>query len=230
MLLKGKIAVVTGGSLGFGFCITKKLLEKGCTVYIIGRNKLHIKSALSKFSSVNVKGIVGDVSDYKNIKKIIKAINPIDILINNAGIYFEGQIDVQSSKKISQIIDVNLKGVIYTTKAVMTQMLIRNKGHIVNIASMSALKGKELEAVYSASKFGVRGFTESLKLDLKDTNIKLIGFYPGSMNTNLIEDSSVLSKNSSWMDPEKVAEIIIFVLEQDDSMNLNVEVTRAKLT
>ena len=107
---------------------------------------------------------------------------------------------------------------IYTTKAVLPEMLKQKDGYIINVSSTSGLKGRAGQSVYASSKYGVTGFTESLQEDLKSTNVKVAGFYPGGMNTKLFEKAGDLKDNEDWMDTGKVAEILIFMLERDDTM------------
>lgn len=217
MTLKGAKAVVTGGSSGLGFSIAKKLLEKGSTVYVLGRHEANLIQAVEKLHSENLHAITADVADYATLEKELKDLD-VDILVNNAGIWLEGLIDKNSPDEIAQCLDINLKGTIFATKAVLPSMLSKNNGFILNIVSTSGLKGRENQAVYAASKFGVSGFTKSLEIDLSKTNIKVAGFYPGGMHTNLFQKAGSSVQNEDWMDTDKVAEIIIFLLERDDTM------------
>lgn len=129
--------------------------------------------------------------------------------------------DDNSEEKISEVIDTNIKGVIFTTKVALAHMRKQKSGFILNIVSTSGLKGRKDQSVYVASKFAVRGFTDSLKEDLAGTHIKVAGFYPGGMNTRLFEKAGFTKENSKWMDTNKVASIVIFMLKQDDEMILD---------
>lgn len=218
MNLKGKTALVTGGATGLGLAIAKKLLEHRCKVVICGRTQTHLNQTRSQLNSPNLTTKLCDVTDYTQIETLVQDIGFIDILINNAGVWLEGELETYSAEKITQTLDINLKGVIYTTRAALPQMKKRNDGYIVNISSTSGLKGRELQSVYVASKFGVHGFTESLKVELASTNVKVIGIYPGGMNTKLFAKAGTPKDNTNWMDPNKVAEIIVFTLERDESL------------
>jgi len=217
MKLKNKTVVITGGSDGLGFSLAKQFIGKGSKVYILGRNKTKLDGAVKRLGK-NAQGFVADVSKLNEVQKVADEIGQTDILINNAGVWIEGTISQNSEKEISDSIDINLKGVIYTTKAFLPQLEKSPEAHVVNISSTSGLKGRDNQAVYVASKFGVTGFTESLKVDLANTNIKVSGFYPGGMSTGLFEKAGTPKENADWMDTDKVAEIIAFMIERDASM------------
>lgn len=221
MKLKGKRVLVTGASSGLGFSLAKVLVRKRCEVYGIGKTEKNLRAAEKKLKPSDFKAIRADVTDAKQITKVVRGIGSIDILINNAGVWLEGGLEENSVEKISETIDVNLKGVIYATRAVLPQMLRKNVGFIINISSTSGLRGRGNESVYVASKFGVTGFTKSLQEDLKKTNIKVAGFYPGGMNTKMFEKAGITKENRDWMDTDKVAEIVVFMLERDETMILD---------
>lgn len=217
MNLQNKSIVITGGSDGLGFSLAKKLIEKRAKIHIVARTKDKVDQAVTKLGE-NAKGYVTDVSKLSELESIASQIENVDVLINNAGIWLEGSIADNSEEQISNAIDTNLKGVIYSTKAFLSKLDKDTESHILNISSTSGLRGRDDQAVYVASKFGVTGFTEALKADLASTNIKVTGFYPGGMHTTLFEKAGTPKQNADWMDTDKVAEVLIFMLEQDVSM------------
>lgn len=221
MLLQNKIAVVTGGSEGLGLSIVKKLLQEGCHVHIISRDAEKQAKSLRELNAPNLYAHAADVSDYKSIAEIADKIGEIDILINNAAIWLEGEVETNSYEEISKLIDVNTKGVIFTTKAFLPTLKKRDEAFILNISSTSGLKGRENQSVYVASKFAVTGFTDALKEDLASTNIKVAGFYPGGMNTALFSKAGFPKENQDWMDTDKVADIIVTMLKLDETMILD---------
>lgn len=230
MKLKNKTVLITGATSGLGFSLAKLLVKKGCKVHGIGRSEKKAREAKTKLRSLNFYTYVADVSNSNEVAKVVSEIGQIDILINNAGVWIEGKLQENSIEKISEAIDTNLKGVIYTTKVVLTKMLKKNEGFIINISSTSGLKGRNNQSVYVASKFGVTGFTQSLQQDLGDTNIKVTGFFPGGMNTRLFEKAGTPKDNVDWMDTDKVANTIVFILEQDDTMIIDHVVLNKRLT
>lgn len=218
MKLQGKTALVTGGATGLGLAITKQLLEKDVKVSICGRTQEYLDQAKSEISSESLTIYQCDISDYSQVESMVKQIGPVDILINNAGLWLEGELDSYSVEQIDQTIKTNLMGTIYCTYAILPEMRKRGEAAIINISSTSGVKAKDVQSVYCASKFGVRGFTDSLKMDLKPTNIKVVGFYPGGMNTKMFEKAGNPKENQDWMNPSEVAKAVIFVLQQEEHL------------
>jgi len=229
MELTNKQVVITGGTDGLGLSLARKCVEKGAKVFIIGRNEEKLNKVVSELGQ-NARGFCADVRKLSELEKIADRIENVDILINNAGVWLEGEVTHNSEQAISETIDTNLKGVIYTTKAFLPKMQKTEEAHIFNITSTSGIRGRENQSVYVASKFGVTGFTESLKLELANTNIKVTGFYPGGMRTQLFEKAGTPKNNSDWMDTDKVADIIVFMLERDATMIMDHVVLNKRMT
>ncbi len=230
MELKNKTVVITGGSEGLGLSIVKKFLAKDCIVHIISRDKSKQEKVSAEINNKNLFTHQADVSNYTEIAQTINNIGDIDILINNAGIWLEGNLVDYDYETISKVIDVNTKGTIYCTKLVLPMMQKKNEGYILNVSSTSGIRAKEGQSVYVASKYAVTGFTESLQEDLKSTNIKVAGFYPGGMNTKLFEKAGFPRDNSDWMNTDKVADVVVMVLGLDDSMILDHVVLKKRKT
>lgn len=228
MNLKNKKIVITGGSDGLGLALTKALLEKQAQVHVIARDQVKLNSLLEL--SGQIKAHQADVSDYISIEAVAQKIGPIDILINNAGVWIEGDLMQNQVEQIEQAIDINLKGVIFTSKAFLPFLNHDEEAHLLNIVSTSGLKGRNGQSVYCASKFGVSGFTESLKIDLEKTNVKVTGFYPGGMSTNLFDKAGAPKDNQDWMNVGKVAEILVFMLERDINMVMDHVVLNKRMT
>lgn len=220
MILRGKTVVITGGSGGLGFSLAKEFVKKDAKVCLVGRDDNRLEKAKDRLGKM-ASSYVADVSKLSQVEKVAKQVKNASVLINNAGVWIEGLVTENSEEKISEAIDINLKGVIFTTKVFLPQLQKRSEAHIVNISSTSGLRGRSNESVYVASKFGVTGFTDSLKVDLANSNVKVSGFYPGGMRTSLFEKAGTPKDNADWMDTDKVAEIIAFIVENDASMVLD---------
>lgn len=220
MNLADKTIVITGGTDGLGLALAKALVAKQANVVIIGRVQAKVDQSVNELGDTAV-GYVADVRNFDELALISKKLDQVDVLVNNAGVWLEGLITDNSATDIANTVDTNLTGVIYATKAFLPKLTKGEETHIFNISSTSGLRGRENQAVYVASKYGVAGFTESLKSDLAKTNIKVTGFYPGGMNTNLFKKAGSAKMNSDWMDVHKVAKIIVFMLEQDASLILD---------
>ncbi len=218
MNLKNKTALVTGGTDGLGLSVAKALAGEGVKVHVVSRNPDKHEEGMKELEKIEAEIHKGDVSKFERIDEVVKKIGNVDVLINNAGTFVEGSLDKNDPEKISTMIDTNIKGVVYTTKAVLPGMMKAGDGFIVNVSSTSGLKGREGQSVYAASKWAVTGFTESLKDDLKDTNIKVAGIYPGGMNTQIFAKAGLSFSTEEFMDTDKVAEVIIFMLTRDESM------------
>ena len=214
------IVVITGAGSGLGASIAVKMSEQGKHICLLGRTKEKLErtaGTLSGDSSIHV----ADITSKSNVKAVFQSIiedyGTIDYLVNNAGagiFKYAGEI---SEDEVDVMIDTNLKGTIYCTQAVLDTMQKENSGCIINIVSASGKVAKETESVYSASKFGVRGFIEALTLELKGMDIQVLGAYMGNMETDLWNHSEM---NSSYMDPDEVAEIILDNLKERNNMKV----------
>lgn len=228
MNLLGKRVLITGGTSGLGLALAKLLTSEGARVWGCGHSQESVTEARSMLPISTYSAVVCDVLDYDALKKLVESIGQVDVLINSAGIFLDGLVEDNDVSRISSVIDTNLKGVIYATHAVLKGMKERNEGIIVNVSSTAGLKGKPNQAVYAASKYGVTGFTESLKIDLKGTKVDVLGFYPSKMNTNLMKHSGVNKDTSQWMDPKDVAEVILFMLKRPASMRMDKVVVKRR--
>ena len=223
--MKTKTALISGGNSGLGLEIAKLLSKKNYKIIILGKDKNKLEVAEKKIKTNNISSLVCDLREYKNIKNIESKIKNVDILINCAGIIAYQKLDQQDPDNIKDIIDVNLLGTIYLTKTVYPHMKKRNSGIIVNVSSTSGLPtgGHPNESVYIASKAGVHGFTDAFKKDVQaeKLNIKVLGFYPGGMNTNFFSKSGVDTDTSNFMNPKEVAKIVVFMIERPSSIKLD---------
>jgi len=218
MNLKDKKVLITGGSEGLGFSLAKALISKGCRVIIVARNPDKLKSASDSINSSSLKTFVCEVSDYRSVNALATEVGYVDILINNAGVWLEGSLSDSPYEKIKSVVETNLAGVIYVTKAFLPAMIKRNSGLILNVSSTSGLEGRDGQTAYAASKWGVRGFTESLTLELAKTDVNVFGFYPCGMNTTLFRKAGFDKDVSSWMNTDEVADLLINLLEREGTM------------
>ncbi|MEH6937159.1 SDR family oxidoreductase, partial [Bacillus sp. JJ664] len=154
-----------------------------------------------------------DISKLSDVKRVFDSITltygQIDLLFNNAGVGSFDLAEELSEEDIHNMIDINLKGTIFCSQEVLKQMKKQNSGTIVNIVSTAGLIGKATESVYCASKFGVKGFTESLVVELTGTPISVFAAYMGGMNTDFWSGIFDQDKTSKMMNPNDIAEIIM---------------------
>ncbi|NMC36315.1 SDR family oxidoreductase [Candidatus Beckwithbacteria bacterium] len=223
MSLKNKTILISGGNSGLGFEISKQLIRLGSKVIILGKNQNNLNLAVKKLKSPFASSMVCDLTNAEEIEKL--NIGKLDILINCAGVIKYSPLEKHSITDIKNIIDTNLIGTILLTRQVLPILKKQNSGIIVNISSTSGLMtgGHAYESVYIASKFGVTGFTESLKKEMAEEgkNIKVLGFYPGGMNTPLFTKSGEDKDTTNFMDPAEIAKILVFMLQQPDAVSMD---------
>lgn len=211
--LKDKITIITGGSKGIGFQDAKLFLEQGARVAFCAINKKEVEKArkkLAAYGEVFAKTV--DVRNEKEIEKFIKEtisrFGKIDILVNNAGILPpRGDFSEQTSAVINDVVDTNLKGVLYMTRAVINHMIGRKSGVIINTSSEAGLEGYAEMAVYCATKFGIRGFSEALNEELSGQGIKVYSVCPGAVKTDM--NARFTGEKAIGMFPEDVAKLIV---------------------
>lgn len=208
-----KTIVITGASDGLGKTLAELL--RGEKLILISRNEDKLKELSSK---LNCEYYVCDLTDYNEINNIISKIDNIDVLINNAGIWLAGDLEENSFERISNCIDVNTKAPIYMTKAVLPKMRLKKSGLIINVCSQSSFDNDDFSVVYNASKWAMRGFNRSIQKVLSKDNIKVTGFYPGFMQTNLFKKAGNDYDTSTGLETEKVANAIKFIIDCDNDV------------
>lgn len=182
--LKNKTAVITGASRGIGEATARAFANCGANVILISRNK----EKLSKLTSeINAKYITADFSNHNEIESAFEQIKDIDILVNNAGIYFTSEVINMDTSKWKNLLNINLLGSIYATKCALKKMFNKNYGRIIQISSISGKHGDSFGSAYSASKFGLIGFNQSLSQEVAEHNITANCICPGWVETDMAE-------------------------------------------
>jgi len=209
--VKGKMALITGGTRGIGFATAIAFLKEGATVAVCGEKKATVAMAKQKLGKRGEALVLkADVRKREDIKKFINAavrkFGRIDILVNNAGVLHVGEFRNEKSKHIDHQLDVNLRGVLNVTRAVLPIMLRQKNGTIINVASGLGKSGIANFATYCATKFAVVGFTESLAQELLRKGIRVFGICPGQVATDM--QIQAVGKKVG-MPPEKIANNIV---------------------
>ena len=207
----GQVAVITGGSRGIGLATARLFLDRGAKVAICARNPENLQAAEKKLGRAGeIEAVLADVRDISQIQNFIdrahERFGRIDVLVNNAGRVTSGQFADQPLESIDEIIDVNLKGVLYSTRAVLPVMLAQQSGVIVSVSSGAGLAGFAGLVTYCASKFGVTGFTESLSREVLIHGIRVYAVCPGRVATEMQQE---YSGRRQGMPPERVADKIL---------------------
>ena len=221
--MNNDIVIITGGASGLGLELVKQFIEKNYFVCNIDRNFEKMKALYNKYND-NYKGFIGDISDSEFVKNTIAEISKlgnIKILINNAG---EPSFKLPANYEKDDI-DKCLKGlqgmILFSTETLKVKDEKDLK--IVNIMSSAALRGNKQEAVYCATKWGERGYTESLKVAYKGTSVKVIGVYPGGINKEFYKNSRDYvseEKQATFMKTEDVAKTIIDNVTNDTNLTV----------
>jgi 3-oxoacyl-[acyl-carrier protein] reductase len=185
-----RVVLVTGGARGIGLATVQAFMERGARVAFCARHETHLQRALGQCSaSDRAFAGVADVADVDQVRHfaqaVRKALGPIDVLVNNAGILHHGAFADETYDNMGRIIDVNLKGLLFTTRAVLPAMLERGSGAIINISSGIGLVGVGDLAAYCASKFGVVGFTQALDQEVGAGGVRVYAVCPGRVATDM---------------------------------------------
>ena len=219
--LQGKTAFITGAARGIGKATALLLAKEGVNVGLLARTEATLKEVAAEIEGLGVKVAytTADVSSQEQVEvaisKLTNDLGPADILINNAGIATFGTVMDMDPKEWQQIIDTNLMGTYYVTRAVLPQLIEKNGGDIINISSTNGLSGAATSSAYSASKFAVIGFTESLAQEVRRNNIRVSALTPSTVATDLAVDLNLIKENneSKFMQAEDIAEFIVSQLK-----------------
>lgn len=228
MDLHQKKAIVTGASSGIGTAFSKKLIDRGATVYGLARRKSKLDIVQDQLGDSFIP-VEMDVTDSESMEKWVKETfndkNLPDILINNAGLGRFGKVDELSIQDWETMVNTNLNGVFYLTR-IIVPLMKKNPDicHIINISSVAGLLGNPEISGYNATKFGLRGFSEALFKELRYDKIKVSTMFPGSIATEFFAEATGGDTHPNMMQPGDVADTLIHLLETPDNLLIN-EVT-----
>lgn len=230
--LKGKVAIVTGGSRGIGRAIVLKLAACGADVAFSGRSLNDNTASLEEEVAAlgqRAKGYAADAGDYEAsqafVQQVLEDFGKVDILVNNAGITRDNLLIRMSEEEWDAVLKSNLKSVFNITKAVVPSMMRARSGSIINIASVVGRYGNAGQANYSASKAGMIAFTKSIAQEFGSRGIRANAIAPGFISTDMTADLSeeVLK---SWTaaiplkragTPEDIAKVVAFFASDDSA-------------
>lgn len=195
--LEQRVAVVTGAGSGIGRATSVLLAQKGCSLALADVNEpgLQETERLIRELGVKVSAHTVDVSERARMERfageVVDAHGGVHILINNAGVSVNARFVDHSIEDFEWLMGINFWGVVYGCKFFLPHLLAAEEGHIVNISSVFGLVGVPQQTSYCSSKFAVRGFTESLRAELKDTRVGITSVHPGGVATNIAASSRV---------------------------------------
>lgn len=215
--LKGKKAIITGGSRGLGKATAIAFAKEGIDVAITGRNEKSLQETVAELKALGINATYAlfNVGNYEEVQKGIKSIiadfGSVDILVNNAGIAAFGSLNDMKVDQWSEIIQTNVMGMYFVTKEVLPYLIEKNEGDIFNVASTAGLTGNANTSAYSASKFAVIGMSESLMKEVRKNNIRVCTLTPSTIASDMSIELGIANKNSedSVLQPEDFAELIV---------------------
>ncbi len=229
MTLKGKKAIVTGGSLGIGAAIARELGRQGASVAInYRRHDTEAKQVAADIDAAGGKGLAikADVASFDDAQGMVDEVNEkfggLDILVNNAGINRDSVIWKMTEEQWDQVIDTNLKGYFNYIRAAVGIFKEQKSGKIVNITSINGLRGKFGQTNYSASKAGIIGLTKALARELGRASVNVNAVAPGLIETDMMKDAPQKVLDAALAEivlgrlgqPEEVASVVAFLCSE----------------
>jgi NADP-dependent 3-hydroxy acid dehydrogenase YdfG len=193
--LTDRVAVITGAGSGIGRSLAVNLAAKGCHLAIsdLNQESLQETANLAGNQGVKVTTHLVDVANrnqvYRYADEVVKQHGKANIVINNAGVALGDSIEDVSYEDFEWIVNINFWGVVYGTKAFLPHLKKEPEGHIVNISSINGIVPNPCNGPYCATKFAVRGFTETLKQELQDTSVGVTVVHPGGIKTDIVRNS-----------------------------------------
>ncbi len=226
MTCQGKKVLITGASNGIGRACAERFAKEGAELILCGRNSQRLQKvidSITKTCYTKILPLVFDITDAQAVEQSLTSLPPewqdIDILINNAGMALGyDKLFAGNLQEWDKVIDTNIKGVVYMTRFVAANMVKRQQGHIINVGSISSRQTYSGGSVYCATKFAVRGLTDTLRMDLHGTSVRVSLIDPGLVQTDFFDvrlqgDKSkieALFAGMTPLQPEDVADSVVY--------------------
>ncbi|HGZ8168779.1 TPA: SDR family oxidoreductase [Staphylococcus aureus] len=222
-VLTDKVALVTGAGSGIGEAIATLLHEEGAKVVLAGRNKDKLQNVANQLAQDSVKVVPTDVTKKEEVDEFIKiaqqTFGGLDIVINSAGQMLSSKITDYQVDEWDSMIDVNIKGTLYTAQAALPTMLEQSSGHLINIASISGFEVTKSSTIYSATKVAVHTITQGLEKELAKTGVKVTSISPGMVDTAITAAYNPTDRKK--LEPQDIAEAVLYALTQPKHVNVN---------
>jgi len=229
--LRGKVAIVTGASSGIGKAICKRLAKEGINLSLVARRRERLEElskSLEERNSIKTLILPTDVRDEEQVKKAVEStvdkFGKLDILVNNAGIIRYGEIENFSISDYKEVMGTNCDGVFFFTKEALPHVR-ESKGNLVFIGSFDANHPRSFNPVYAASKWWVKGFTHSIESIVGESGVAVTLLNPSEVRTDIKDEEGMKYKEKfdgkDVMDPEEVAEAVLFSLCQEGSTTVS---------
>lgn len=230
--LKNKKVLITGSTSGLGRLTAINLAQLGAQIHVHGRDQEKINNVRSELTNIskennfesNHKGIHCDLNKPDDVTKAFNDIDALDILINNAGVWLEGATLDANSQKIIELVNVNLLATLLTSRLLLSKLQQSSYGQILNVISVAGYEvpSDYYHTIYSATKYGLQGFSEAMAKEFEGKNLRVMGYYPGGMDTQLFKKAGMNYKeHEDWMfDPQESVDAIIFMLTRNQKISV----------
>ncbi|HMA29493.1 MAG TPA: SDR family NAD(P)-dependent oxidoreductase [Thermoanaerobaculia bacterium] len=222
MELEGRVVLVTGAGRGIGRALAHAFAGTRAKVALLGKTKknlLEVQKEL-KDSGATTFVVSADVSDEGAVSRSVAAVEqglgPVDVLVNNAGIFAAAPIEKMDALVFDRVLAVNLRGPFLMSRAVLPGMKSRKRGHIVNIASTAAHRAFAGGGAYCASKFGLAGLSEVMLYEARTSNVRVTCVFPSTVSTDLMKKSGLPFDSARAIQPEDVAQAVVCLVTTDD--------------
>lgn len=232
--LNNKVAVITGAGSGIGRALANVMAAKGCRLALSDVNEAGLAETVAGCGGTEVRSYVLDVSDrdaiYAHAEQVRADFGEVNLVINNAGVALSSTVREMTDDDFKWVMDIDFWGVAHGTRAFLPHLIASGDGHVVNISSVFGLIGVPKQSAYNAAKFAVRGFTESLRQEMKLENqpVQVSCVHPGGIRTNIANSARMgKSENAAaqrkgfdklaMTTPEKAAEIIVKGILKNES-------------
>jgi len=220
MKLKDQVAIVTGGGRGIGRAIALTFAKEGAHIAVVARTESEIETVAREIGNLGASAVAikTDVSQEDQVEamvqKVMDEFGRIDILVNNAGFAKHAHIQEIQTDVWDLTMNVNLRGIMLCTRAVFRNMMKQQSGYIINISSGAGKRGSAMYGTYSASKFGVMGFTQSLAAEGREYGIKASVICPGPVATRMRAGNYPDEDPATLMQPRDIADVALFLVTQ----------------
>jgi NADP-dependent 3-hydroxy acid dehydrogenase YdfG len=233
--IEGKVVVITGASSGLGEATARLLAQEGATVVLGARRRERIQSLADELTGNGGKALAiqTDVTDVDQVQRLVdtavQTYGRIDVMINNAGLMPQSPLERRKIDDWNQMIDVNIKGVLYGIAAALRYMQQQKSGHVINVSSVAGHKIRPGGAVYAATKHAVRVISEALRMEVKPYNIRTTVISPGAVATELpnsITESDIATNTHSFykeiaIPADSFARMVAFAISQPEDVDVN---------
>jgi len=230
--LAGKVALITGGSSGIGKATAKKFAKEGCDVVLSARNIDKLEEARieisGEVSDADIVTITTDIRDEEQVKSMVKKctdkMGHLDILINNAGIIRYGELENFSSKDFKDVMETNVYGTFFTTKAALPH-LKESEGNLIFIGSFDANNPRSFNPIYCSSKWWVKGFAHSVESIVGKHGVAVTLINPSEVRTDIPDEDGVpykeIYEKGDVSEPDEVAEAVLFAAKQSKTTTVS---------